>query len=121
MSASILVTGAGGGVGQSIIKSLQDSPYRLVAANADPLGTGLHVAARSYTVPPAGVPGYVERLLEICRSENCRLLFPGLDTELAALSASRQRFESQGTTVIVSPPEIVALADDKLATHEFIV
>ena len=32
---NVLVTGAGGGVGQSIIKSLQGSPYRVVAADID--------------------------------------------------------------------------------------
>jgi len=120
VAVSILVTGAGGGVGQSIIKSLQDTEYRVVAANADALGTGLHVAAKSYTVPHAHASHYVERLLEICRAEECRLLFPGLDTELAVLAASRDRFDAQGTRVVVSRPEVVALADDKLATHDFV-
>lgn len=120
MAVSILVTGAGGGVGQSIIKSLQETEYRVVAANADVLGTGLHAVARSYTVPHASAPDYVDRLLEICQIEDCRLLFPGLDTELAVLAQSRERFEAAGTQVVVSTPEVVALADDKLETHDFV-
>lgn len=43
----LLVTGVGGGVGQSIIKSLQDTPYSVVGADVELLGTG------PYAVPKA--------------------------------------------------------------------
>ena len=38
----VAVTGVGGGVGQSIIKALQDTPHQLVGIDSDLLGAGLY-------------------------------------------------------------------------------
>ncbi|HTP29378.1 MAG TPA: ATP-grasp domain-containing protein [Anaeromyxobacteraceae bacterium] len=116
----ILVTGAGGGVGQSIIKALQDSAYTLVAADGEILATGLFAVNRSYRIPYARASDFTSRLLQICRDEGCRLLFPGLDAELGPLAEAREDFQAAGTTVVVSTPQVVALADDKLATARFV-
>jgi carbamoyl-phosphate synthase large subunit len=118
--SSILVTGTGGGVGQSIIKSLQGTPYTVIAADGEPLGTGLYAACRSYRIPYASAPDYVDRLLAICRAEGVRLVFPGLDVELPPLAAAAPQFQDAGVTVVVSRPEVVDLCDDKLATAAFL-
>ncbi len=116
----VLVTGAGGGVGQSIIKSLQGSAYSVVAADSDLWGTGLYVASRAYTVPYASAPTYLDRLLAIASNERCALVFPGLDAELPVLASAAERFRSAGVTIVVSSPEVVDVADDKLATASFL-
>jgi len=54
--------------------------------------------------------------LEICRKEQVKLLVPTIDTELPVLSAHRADFAAVGTRVVVSAPEVVGLARDKLAT-----
>lgn len=48
------------------------------------------------------------------------LLFPGLDTELAILSAAAPRFRDAGVIPVVSSPDVVALSDDKLVTAQFL-
>jgi carbamoyl-phosphate synthase large subunit len=113
----IAVSGVGGGVGQSIIKALQGTNYEVVALDSEPLGTGLYAAARSYLIPYATSSNYVDRLLEICQKENCKLFFPGLDSELAVLSRSVNRFAAIGTKVIVSTPEVIELSDNKMLTY----
>jgi len=118
--SKLLVTGAGGGVGQSIIKSLQGSAYSVVAADGELWGTGLYAATRAYTISYAASPAYVDRLLEIARNEGCALLFPGLDAELPVLARAAERFQAAGVTVLVSTPEVVGIADDKLATARFL-
>lgn len=117
---SVVVTGAGGGVGQSIIKSLQDTPYRVVGVDGEVLGTGLYAVAQAYQVPYASAPGYIDRLLEICRAEKCSLVFPGMDAELPILAREAQRFREIGVTPVVSSPAVVEIADDKLATSDFL-
>ena len=115
-----LVTGVGGGVGQSIIKSLQDTSYTVIGADGELLGTGLYAVTKAYSVPYVSAPGYIERLIEICQSNNCSLIFPGLDAELLVLSREAHKFREMGVIPIVSPSEIVEIADDKLQTYQFL-
>jgi carbamoyl-phosphate synthase large subunit len=117
---SILVTGAGGGVGQSILKSLQNTPYRVVAADGETLGTGLFAAPRGYKIPYASHSGFIPALLDICKKEDCALLFPGLDAELPVLAGAVERFRAAGMTAVVSNPRVVDISDDKLLTAQFL-
>ncbi len=114
----IAVTGCGGGVGQSILKALQDSDYDVVALDGEVLGTGLYSTFKSYIIPYYNHPDFLTRLLEICKLENISLLFPGLDAELMPLSLNRQAFENIGTTVVVSMPEIITISDNKLELYK---
>jgi carbamoyl-phosphate synthase large subunit len=75
-SKSIIVTGVGGGVGQSLLKALQDSTYRVIAVDAEPLAVGLHVSEKSYVGKYASDPGYISRLLEIAKKEKARIELP---------------------------------------------
>jgi carbamoyl-phosphate synthase large subunit len=59
-------------------------------------------------------------LLEICAVENCELILPGLDAELPVLARDAERFRRSGVTAVVSSPEVIGIADDKLATCEFL-
>ena len=103
---NVLVTGVGGGVGQSIIKSLQGTQHTVIGVNSEELGAGLYAVAKAYTVPYANAPDYIERLLYICAREECSLLFPGLDAELSILSRNVDRFKEIGTTPVVSSPNV---------------
>lgn len=116
----ILVTGVGGGVGQSILKSLQGTPHQAVGVDSDPLAAGLYAAPVAYHGREAREAAFLDRLLEICRAESCALLLPGLDVELPPLAGHQERFRAAGVVPVVSGPEVVELCDDKLATYEFL-
>jgi carbamoyl-phosphate synthase large subunit len=98
----IAVSGTGGGVGQSVIKALYDSEYQIVALDGETLAPGLYAAPVSYKVPYANKPDYIPRLLEILKKENCRFMFAGMDAELPKLAASRELFQKEGITLVVS-------------------
>lgn len=117
---TIIVTGVGGGVGQSILKSLQGSSYRVVGVDAEATATGLYAVDRAYRVPRASDPAFVDRILEIARKEGAELVFPGLDPELPVFAAAVGRFRSAGIHVSISEPRIVEISDDKLATAQFL-
>jgi carbamoyl-phosphate synthase large subunit len=114
------VSGVGGGVGQSILKALQGSEYDVIAMDGDRLATGLYATDRSYLVPQPTDSDFVEKVLDICRTEKCRLLFPGLDTELRPLAENTDRFAEHGITVVVSSPEVVDIGDNKFRTYEIL-
>lgn len=112
----IAVSGAGGGVGQSIIKSLQDTNYEVIALDGEALGTGLYAAKKSYVIPYSNQVGFIEKALEICEREQCKLFFPGLDAELPILCENSDRFAAIGTTVVVSSKEVIEIGDNKMTT-----
>jgi carbamoyl-phosphate synthase large subunit len=117
---SIIITGVGGGVGQSVIKSLYGGGYRLIGVDEFPLAAGLYAVDKAYVIPPPEKPEFADRLLEIAATEDCSLIFPGLDPELPVLARSAERFLRRGVRVVVSDPAVVDLADDKLATAQFL-
>jgi carbamoyl-phosphate synthase large subunit len=117
---TILVTGVGGGVGQSILKSLQGSEYRVVATDPDHLAVGLHATPTAYLGPRADAASFLEDLVDICTREQCTLLFPGIEPELLPIAVHEQRLREAGVVPVVSAPEVICTCDDKLATAEFL-
>lgn len=118
---NILVTGVGGGAGQSILKCLQGTDYRVVAADGEALATGLYAAKTGFVIPYATSDKFIDSLIRICRAENVRLLFPGLDAELFPLSKNREVLADAGICAVVSAPEVIEICDDKLKTSEFLL
>ena len=89
----IVVTGVGGGVGQSILKCLQGAPYRVIAVDGLADATGLYAVERSYIGEFANSEKFVARLLEICQKESANVIFPGLDAELIPLARNKTFFK----------------------------
>lgn len=132
---NIAVTATGGGVGQSIIKSLKQNlkevvisggkklrtpDYKIIAFDSERYAAGLYMADKGYLIPYAASSEYIPELLRICKEEKINYLFPGMDCELMKLSQSAYLFEDIGTHVIVSNPDVITIADDKLKTQEFL-
>ncbi|MBI2636153.1 ATP-grasp domain-containing protein [Candidatus Peregrinibacteria bacterium] len=120
---TVLVTGAGAGVGQSILKALKLSNVRtrIIAVDMDPLAAGLYRADAAHVIPAAKDPRYIETLRKICMAEHVELLLIGTDVELEILARSRDEFEKEtGAKIIVSHPDTIAIADDKWKTAEFL-
>jgi len=115
----ILVTGVGGGVGQSILKVLKETPYDVVAVDSEELATGLHAVSKAYKGCYANDSHYIDRLLEICKNEDCGLIFPGHDIELLPISKNIERFTAEGITPVVSNLEVIRISDNKIATQVF--
>ncbi len=115
-----MVTGVGGGVGQSILKALSETSYGIVGVDSEELAAGLYASPIAYKGFYASDPNFADRLLEICRKEGCALIFAGHDVELLPLSEQAERFRAAGTVPVVSSAEIIRMCDDKLATNEFL-
>jgi carbamoyl-phosphate synthase large subunit len=88
----------------------------VIVTDVNPLSPAVHVADRSYRVPLATDPGYIEELLAICEAEDVRLAVPTIDDELPIFGAAREQFRSIGVTVACSPEATSTLCNDKYAT-----
>ena len=117
---SVLITGVGGGVGQSILKSMSTSSFKLIAVDSSPLAAGLYMNGKPYLGFAAKDPSYIDRLVEISKNEDVGIIFPGHDVELKPLAANKKLFLDLGIRVSVSSEEVISICDDKLLTVEFL-
>src|SRR5687768_6627856 len=88
----------------------------VIVTDVNPLSPAVHVADRSYRVPMADDPDYINELLAICEAENVRLAIPTIDDELPVIAAARDAFRSIGVMVACSPEATATLCNDKYAT-----
>jgi len=119
----VLVTGAGALLGQGIIKSLQraGTEYEIVAVDPSPLSPGLFWAHRGYTVPLATDSNFVRAIEQFLEREHPDIVLVGTDVELPVFAQERDRLEAEfSTTILVSPPDVVRIADDKYETFVFL-
>lgn len=71
-------------------------------------------------LPRCTVPGYVDQLLDLCRSRQIALVVPLIDTVLPVLAPHRSAFAEAGTTLLVSSPETIAIGHHKGRTGDFL-
>jgi carbamoyl-phosphate synthase large subunit len=119
----ILVTGAGALLGQGIIQSIRRSALgaEIVAVDPSRLSAGLYWADRAYLVAMAVSPAYAESIHRVLRLERPDVVLIGTDVELMFFAEQRETLETEyKTKIIVSPPRVVSIADDKWATVEFL-
>jgi len=117
---NVAVTGVGGGVGQSIIKALQNTEYNVIGIDGEVLGAGLYAAKKSYLGFYANHPKFIDRIIKICKKEKCKTVFPGLDVELIPLSNNIEKLKANDIIPIVSDSKVIKIADDKLETTKFL-
>ena len=120
----ILVTGAGAVLGQGIIKSLLNSSLDLeiVAVDPSPLAVGLYWTDKKYLIPLAKAPNYLESICKILELERPDMVMVGTDVELKTFAKNRDFLEKNyATKVLVSPSNVIAIADDKYLTYKFLL
>ena len=120
---TVLITGTGGGgVGEQCMGALRLSKirYRIIATDMKPMTLGLFLADKSYIVPSASDPNYVERLLNICENENVKVIIPGSEPELMKISDERKKFEEKGIVVLVNDQDVIKICQDKWRTYNFL-
>lgn len=91
----------------------------IITVDASDQVAGRYFSDHFYRVPRANDPEFVPALLSLCQMHQVRLLVPIVDYEFAPLSLARPLFAEQGCLVGISPPEVIATANDKLATYRF--
>ena len=128
-NATVLVTAAGGIVGQGIMKSLRlatsssQSPnsYRILAVDSSPLAAGLYRSDIGVTVPKASNPEYIDSIIKLLRNYDVDALFVGSDEELMAIANAKKRIEMESPTkALVNELDVIMIARDKWETYKFL-
>ncbi len=118
----VAVTGGGALLGQGILRALRDSALstHTIVVDVSPLSAGLYWGDESFLVPLASSDRYMDAIRALLARTRPDILLVGTDVELAPLAAVREELLADfGTQVLVSSPEVVAIADDKFATARF--
>ena len=93
---------------------------KVVATDCSNLAPAVYDADRFYLVPRITAPGYLDRILEICREEQIDGVFSLIDPELSLLAKERERFLAVGTVPIVSDYDLTETCLDKFRMYQML-
>jgi carbamoyl-phosphate synthase large subunit len=119
----VLVTGAGSGVGQGILKSLRLAklPLSIIIADIAPMNAALYRGDEAVIIPRLESPGALAKMIEILHRCRIDVVMIGSEFDLSFFSEHRDLIQQQtGAIVIVAPLATVKIADDKWLTAEFL-
>ncbi len=115
---TVLVTASGAPGTAALVRALRmngERGVRIVGTDMSPQAVGRHFCDRFYVVPPGRDPAFADAVLDIVRRENIDAVLPQSSFDLIGLAEARERFI--GTTVLVSAPETIRVANDKALAY----
>jgi carbamoyl-phosphate synthase large subunit len=111
----VLVTGAGGPSGITILRAMAGEPVTMLAADLDPYAAGLYLveADQRSLLPRGDAPHFAQTLLALCQRWEVDVVIPTVDTELLPVARMRDDFARAGTTAVVASAETLEVCLDK--------
>jgi carbamoylphosphate synthase large subunit len=113
---TVLVTASGAPGTAALLRALRlngERRVRLVGTDMSPQAIGRHYCDVFYVVPPGGDPAFADAVLGIAQQEQVDAVLPQSSFDLLRLAETRERFQTEGIAVLVSPPDAVRRANDK--------
>lgn len=109
---TILITGAGGGGGNNLIRSLRNSnlDVRIIGTNCLSQAVAKSNADQSFLLPEASDPRYLPELNRLIHAEGVDLVIPNNDRESGFISDNRDAVE---TRTFMPDQDAVRLCQDK--------
>lgn len=94
---------------------------KVIATDCSNLAPAVYEADKFYLVPRITAPGYLERILDICKKEKIDGVFSLIDPELSLLAREKDKFLAIGTTPVISPYELVETCFDKYKMYQLLL
>lgn len=113
---TVIVTGVGALIGHGIIRSLRcaGGRIRVVGIDRNPDAYGARDCDAFHRKPDdEGLPSYLDFWVRTIRSEQARLVIPGLDVDCLFLSRHRSELEAAGARLCLNTDPLLALGQDK--------
>ena len=113
----VLVTGAGGPSGISILRDMAGEPVTMLAADIDPYAAGLYLvgADERALLPRGDDPAFASTLLDLCRRWEVDVVIPTVDSELLPVARMRDQYDAAGTTIVGASVATLEACLDKAA------
>tara|TARA_A100001011_G_scaffold335744_1_gene364830 strand:+ start:129 stop:1169 length:1041 start_codon:yes stop_codon:yes gene_type:complete len=120
---NILVTGAGSGVGQSIIKSLKISKINcnIISADISEYNAGLYRTKKSILVPKVEKKGTLRWYIKNLKKLKINVLMIGSEFDINFFSKNKYIIKKKtNCEVCVADQEVIKMANDKYLTQIFL-
>lgn len=112
--ATILITCAGSGVGQSVLDSLNlKRRHKLIGCDGKRNVYAHNYCDDFFTAPRIDDGEYINFLLELCSEQAVDIVVPGHDQELLLFSKNVAKFHANDVEVIISKPDLIEISRDK--------
>jgi carbamoyl-phosphate synthase large subunit len=119
----VLVTAAGGDLGQAVIKCLRlgARQYEVHGSDMQLGGVGTLFLENFHRLPPAGSADYIDRLNSVCQAHGIAAVIPCSEAEIRRLCALDTHPSLLcGTQIVSQTPQINAVYGDKLQCFQFL-
>ena len=93
----------------------------VVATDMSELAPAIYEADKYYIVPRMTEPGYLDKILNICKKEHIDGVLSLIDPELSLLAEHEEDFKAAGTTVIGSSYALCEMSLDKFQMYNWLV
>ena len=116
MTHNIIVTGAGSGGAENLIRSLRNGSLdlRIYGSNMDSFLLAKSSADVRISLPGCNEEGYIDNLNRIIDKENIELIIPNNDSEVGKISQERNKLSCN---IFLPSNETVQVCQDKLQLH----
>lgn len=118
----VLIPSIGHPTRPSLVQALRQNGERaihVIGADMDVHGIGPHVADEFVQVPARTDPGYMDRILEVCRERDVHVYYALGEEEAIAAAERAAEFKASGVAVITpGAPEMLRIATNKASYHE---
>ena len=93
---------------------------RIVTADISESAPAIYFGDKNYIIPRIGQEGYIEKIIEICKSEDIRLIVPTIDTELLIMAKNKELIEKvTNAKVLISDLRAIEICRNKINTNRF--
>ncbi len=119
---TVLVTASGAQFMPGLVNCLKNNGERqikIIGTDMSEDPTLSQLVDVYYKVPNATDPGYIPRLLEICKKEKVTVLMPFMSSELIPLADHKKEFEDFGTLISISDKKSIENTTNKLNFYTF--
>ena len=114
----VLKDSVGSPPAMAIVNELRKRGIKVIGIDSDPLSAGLYLCDKSYLVPRADDPKFLNMILKICDIEKPNIILPGLDTATLIIAKNKALFAKRGILVLCPDYDSAWICINKRQTHK---
>jgi carbamoyl-phosphate synthase large subunit len=120
---NVLITSASRKV--ALVRAFQDavrrmrSEGRIIAVDASSCAPALYRADDGYVIPRTDAPHFLSFIIELCLSNDIKLVVPTRDEELLFFAEHKEVFLQQGIRVMIAPSDVIRRCVNKSSFLNF--
>lgn len=100
--------------------NLAEVNSKIVTTDISESAPAIYFGDKNYIIPRIGQEGYIEKIIEICKSEDIKLIVPTIDTELLIMAENKEYIQNETQAkVLISDIRAIEICRNKINTNRF--